>query len=377
MNQPKLLLVADTYYPKVDGTLRFIEEFIKRGEEFNISLLVPDLGKKKGKNVVYIQPSKLISLSGYPNLKFSFRNLRLIKEEVKKADIIFVQGPATISYLATRYGHRQDKKTIFYIHVLSWELLEKFMPTTILKKIMYKLVKIISIHCFNYCDRIIVPYPGLKEQLVQAGVKTEIVVARLGVDIEKFSPAKNKAGSKKGIGIDSSKTVIGYVGRISKEKNVLVLLEAFKKLEQQENLHLLIVGDGPKELIAQFRELKNCTVTGFVDQVQEYLKAMDVFVMPSLTETTSLATLEAMASGLPVIVTKVGYMKNYVIKEHNGIFFPKNSSTVLAMKIKKLIEEPGYREKLGTNARKTVAYSFSWERSINKIKRILLKQYYS
>ncbi len=377
MNKLKLLMVADTYYPKVDGTLRFIEEFIKRGEEFDISLLVPDLGKKKGKKVTYLKPSRIFSLSGYPNMKFSFKNLKLIKNEVKNSDLVFVQGPATISYLATRYGYKQSKKTIFYIHVLSWELFEKFMPTILLKKIVYKLVKKMCIHYFNFCERIIVPYPDLKEQLIEAGVKTEIVVARLGVDIEKFIPAKNKAGAKKAVGIDGSKNVIGYVGRVSKEKNVPTLLEAFKKLENQENLHLLIVGDGSKELITQFKELKNCTVTGFVDNVQDYLKAMDVFVMPSLTETTSLATLEAMATGLPVIVTKVGYMKNYVVKDYNGIFFPKNSSSVLAMKIKKFIEEPGYREKLGINARKTVAYSFSWERSINKIKRLLLKQYYS
>jgi L-malate glycosyltransferase len=100
---------------------------------------------------------------------------------------------------------------------------------------------------------------------------------------------------------------------------------------------------------------------------------MDIFVMPSLTETTSLATLEAMSCGLPVIATKVGFIKNYLVKDHNGLFFPRNKSTVLALKLQKLIDNKELREKLGKNARKTIAYSFSWERSINKIKRILLK----
>ena len=134
--------------------------------------------------------------------------------------------------------------------------------------------------------------------------------------------------------------------------------------------------DGPEDQTKDFKETKNCKVTGFVTNVQDYLKAMDVFVMPSLTETTSLATLEAMSSGLPVIATKVGYIKRYLVKGHNGIFFPRNSSTMLSIKITKLLRDKQLKEKLGRNARKTVAYGFSWERSINRIKRLLISEYY-
>jgi len=76
---------------------------------------------------------------------------------------------------------------------------------------------------------------------------------------------------------------------------------------------------------------------------------------------------------LPVIVSKVGFMKQYIVKEQNGLFFPKSDSIVLASKISRIIDEPELRKKLSENARKTVAYSFSWERSINRIKRLLLE----
>lgn len=117
--------------------------------------------------------------------------------------------------------------------------------------------------------------------------------------------------------------------------------------------------------------MKNCRVTGFVDKVQDYLKAMDIFVMPSLTETTSLATLEAMASGLPVIATRIGFLQNYIVKGYNGTFFTRNDSSQLAAKISTLIRKKELRLRLGRNARKTVAYSFSWERSMGKIRRVL------
>ena len=124
--------------------------------------------------------------------------------------------------------------------------------------------------------------------------------------------AKN-AKSKEKINLNPNKTVIGYVGRISKEKNIKVLREAFKKLPGQGHLHLLMVGDGPEDQTKEFKSMSNCTVTGFVNNVQNYLRAMDIFIMPSLTETTSLATLEAMSCGLPVIATQVGFIKNYLI----------------------------------------------------------------
>lgn len=204
-----------------------------------------------------------------------------------------------------------------------------------------------------------------------------ITVARLGVDIDRFTPTtstENKDQWKLKMGLDPQKKVIGYVGRISKEKNTLTFLEAFKKLPHQDKYILLIVGDGAREQRIPFEQTPNCMITGFVSNVQDYLKAMDIFVMPSLTETTSLATLEAMASGLPVVATKVGFIENYITKGYNGVFFPQNSAALLATKLEKLIQNKEIRAKLGSNARKTMAYSFSWERSINRIKRILLHE---
>ncbi|MBS3139572.1 glycosyltransferase [Candidatus Woesearchaeota archaeon] len=372
-NKRSLLLAADTFHPKVDGTLKFMGEFIKRSQNtFNISLLIPRLdNSSKMESAAYLETSKRISLSGYPLMKLTWKNLKLIKEKVKKADIIFVQGPALISYLSIYYGHKFKKTTIFYTHTIAWELLEKFVPL-LFNKLLNKIVKLLSVLSYNRCNLILVPYPGLESYLKQAGVKTSIKVARLGVDINTFTPTADKNQYKTKFGISPDKKVIGYVGRISKEKNTLVLLEAFKQLEPPGRYHLLMVGDGPKDQAEKFSLLKNCTITGFKPDVNDYLKAMDLFVMPSLTETTSLATLEAMATGIPVIVSKVGYIKDYVKKDYNGQFFPKSSPKLLASKISKLLADQELQEKLGRNARKTVIYSFSWDRSINRIKRLIL-----
>ncbi len=375
--KPKLLLVADTFYPKVDGTLIFMEEFIKRAHNlFETTLLVPRLEKKSHnikhvKNIVYAKTYKHISLSDYPSIKLNIINRSIIRNTIKKADIVFVQGPALLSFASIYYAHKLKKKVIFFPHVLSWEVIDRFLP---LPRFVYKSAKKIALHFFNYCSLILVPYRDLADELKKDGIKVPMEITKLGVDINRFNPTDDLSRSKVKVKMPVNKKIIGYVGRISKEKNVETLLKAFKNLQDQHQLHLLLVGNGPKDQIDKFKDLTNVTITGFVNNVQDYLKAMDIFVMPSTTETTSLATLEAMATGLPVIASKVGYIKNYVTKDHNGLFFAKNSSNMLAMKIEKLLHNPELRRHLGQNARNTMAYSFSWERSINRIKRLLLDQ---
>ena len=371
MEKTKVLLVADTYYPKVDGTLKFLEIFIeKTKKEIKTSLLIPNFKKEKDKqNKTFLKVSKFIKLSNYSSIKFSFSNLRKIKRAIKENEIIFIQGPALASYCAMYYGRYYKKKVVTYIHVVSWELFEKFLPPFI-SKLFLNLIRKVSIFLYNRCDLVIVPYHDLKDELRCWKVKAPIEVVRLGVDLDRFKPGKDKKKAKKSMNIDPTKIVIGYVGRVSKEKNVHTLAAAFQKLGPRENFQLLIVGDGDKQLVKELKKIKNCKVTGFVKDVEKYLQAMDIFVMPSLTETTSLATLEAMATGLPVIATKVGFIKNYLVKNYNGIFFPRENPSLLKVKIERLLKHPQIMEKIGLNARKTVTQGFSWERSIGKITRV-------
>lgn len=376
-SKPDLLLVSDTYYPKVDGVIRFIEEFVKRAkDDFELTLLVPKFEHQKNlpeTKTILLETSKIIKpLPTYPSIKISLNNLRKIKRAVKESDIVFIQGPALASFLSIYYARRYHKRAVFYIHVISWELFEK--STSFLLSKFSNLFKKITVWMLNKCDLILLPYLSLKEEMRAEKIKAKMRTASLGIDINRFMPTRNKQESKRKLCLPE-KTIIGYVGRISKEKNTLILLNAFKKLNP-EKFFLLMVGDGDEEIVKEFKKNKNCLVTGFVDKVEEYLKAMDIFVMPSLVETTSLATLEAMACGLPVISTKIGFMKEYIKRNENGLFFPRSNATMLALKIEKLMKNHSLREKLSQQARKTMAYSFSWERSINRIKRIILRTYH-
>ncbi len=375
----RLLLAADTYYPKVDGVLRFMEEFMKRAQgNFMLSLLVPKFstistvrkfkpGQATPGQTTFLQLSPRLKLLTYHSIRLSSPNRNKISQAVQQADIVFIQELGPVGFLALRAARKHHKKIVLYVHNTPWEFLEKYFS---LNRLNAFLLRKFFVYWYNRADRLLIPYPELELELRQAGVRTAISVARLGVDIKRFSPAPHKQHWKKKLHLPSL-PIIGYVGRISKEKNTLILLKAMPKLK--EKAFLLMVGDGEERLVQKFKEFPQCRVTGFVSNVEEYLKAMDIFVMPSLTETTSLATLEAMASGLPVLVTKVGYLKRYIHHERNGLFFPRRSASVLAERIDQLLVNPLYAVRLGKQARRTAVSLFSWNRSINTISKLILK----
>jgi glycosyltransferase involved in cell wall biosynthesis len=141
-------------------------------------------------------------------------------------------------------------------------------------------------------------------------------------------------------------------------------------VKKHKDLVLLIAGGGHPKMEKLFSGKENIILTGSKDNLVNYYQAMDIYVLPSLTETTSLTTLEAMACGLPVVVTPVGFIREYINDGVNGMLFPKNNSHSLYLKLDYLLKHPDMMEKLGKKARETVVEKFSWDRTSENIKKI-------
>ena len=187
-----------------------------------------------------------------------------------------------------------------------------------------------------------------------------------------FVPPSSKVQAKEELGINPSHTVIGYHGRLAREKDLYTLYRAFQRLlYSHKEVTLLIVGDGIEEQKRLFKDKPQIIYAGQQNDVVPYLQAMDIFVLPSLTETTSLSTLEAMSVGLACVVTKVGYVQKYIREKKNGLFFPKRNSLVLSLKLEWLLKDPFLRRRLGDEARKTVVEKFSWKTTVRRVKEVL------
>jgi len=137
------------------------------------------------------------------------------------------------------------------------------------------------------------------------------------------------------LGIASDEMVLGTISRLDPIKNHKMMLSAFKQISTQyTKTRLLIIGDGPlrENIEQQCKDLgitDKVIFTGFKVEPQQYLKCMDIFLLPSFSEGTSMTLLEAMSFSKPCVVTDVGGNPEIVINKKTGIVIPNDNQSEL------------------------------------------------
>jgi glycosyltransferase involved in cell wall biosynthesis len=363
----KLVIATDNYYPRADGIARFLSEIIPRlKKHYDITVICPAY-----KNTIsgIHDEINIVRIPLYNFYVGDFRPARFrrkeINEVIKGADLVFTQGLGPIGALTILSAHKQKKKTVSFIHSVEWELVPMAVKSLFLRRMAYPLMRRFTKHFYSKVDMIIVPSTGILDLISWEIGKKPIRVVHLGCDTKKFCPPHSKREAKKAIDVDQDAILIGYHGRLSREKDLQTLLRGFLRMKKHGK-KLIIVGDGLPQLKTMFMR-KDVIFTGTKFNVVPYLQAMDIYVLSSLTETTCLSVLEAMSCGVPVISTRVGFVKDYIEDGENGIFFDFQNSVQLAKKIEYLIEHPKMREDLGKAARATVVAGFDWDRTVKDL----------
>ncbi|MBT4697620.1 glycosyltransferase family 4 protein [Candidatus Woesearchaeota archaeon] len=369
----KLLIASDCFLPRWDGIARFLAELLPYlAKKYKVTVIAPayegHVVEIKGVTVVRVPLHKMRVGDFVP----ATLQPRKIKKLVKDADIVWSHTIGSIGAMAIKYGKKYKKPTISFVHSYEWELVSRsIFERPLLKKFSLKSIKWLTRHFYNKCDLLLVPYDGLIDELRKVGVKSRMDLVHLGVDVKKFCPPKNKNIAKSNIGINFRKKVIGYAGRIEREKDLTTLYNAFSILrEKRDDVMLLVVGKGlPFNSI--FKDSSNIIEVSGTDNVIPYYQAMDVFALSSLTETTSLATMEAMSCGVPVVTTGVGLIKKYVKRGLNGYLFELRNAEQMAAHLAKIVKNDDLRKEMGSHARKTIMYKYSWDKTVKEIMDVL------
>lgn len=364
----RLLITTDCFLPRLDGIARFLSQIIPELKEYKITIIAPAFeGRTVNKKWKVIRIPLIKKTFG--DIKFSKFYYKDIKNEVEKNDIVFNQTIGPIGICTIIAARKLGKPLISYVHSIDWELTSKGIKyfKTITKYIVRKLAK----HLYNKCNLLLIPSRQVEDILTFYGITTKKNIVKLGVNTKQFL-SYNKEKAKQKIGIKKDTFVIGFCGRLGREKDLMTLYNAFKILENKHTqIKLLIVGTGVNEY-SELKKNKKIIMTGAKENVVPYLQAMDVYVLPSLTETTSLSTMEAMSCGIPVITTPVGSIPEYVQDRVNGLLFPRKDSKTLFEKIEILINDPRLRKRIGENARKTIIKNHKFEITIKEIKHVLV-----
>lgn len=197
--------------------------------------------------------------------------------------------------------------------------------------------------------------------------KIELIIN--GVDTEKFKPVSDEgdaASIRKQHGIPLNALVVGSVGRLEPVKNYQMLVRSFALANHnaQKPLHLVFIGDGGEQntLVNLSRELGlegNVSFLGMQYNLHLLVPMLDIFVLSSLSEGTSISLLESQSAGIPAVVTNVGGNNKIIEDGYNGFLCEVNDIDAMASEIELMAKDDMLRHRMGRSSRHVVEEKFS------------------
>lgn len=290
-----------------------------------------------------------------------------------KLDVIHTHHPFLLGQTAAVKAQELNLPLVFTFHTQYREYTHYIpLPMEIVQNFLKDAVESWMRDYMRRCQHIIIPSESMREILVkQYGLKNNFTVIPTGIDLEAYRTANGKKIRKKKHW--ENDIVMISVGRLASEKNWEVLLNAVALvLKDVPQFRLVLIGDGQdrKKLEDLTKELgirKRVKFLGALafSEIPAYMKAANLFGFASITETQGLATLEAMAAGLPVVAVDASGTRD-ILKNGQQGYLVENNAEALAAGIKKLLSNPERMQKFAEAALKK-AQSFNIELLTKKL----------
>ena len=378
-SQLRIAHFTDSFYPKIDGIVTFLDNFIGYFSKigYKIAVFCPTYKNEKekyfGRNVKIFR-LKSLSLRAYKEVKISMAMPKTILSQLRefKPDIIHIHTPGPIGILGIMASGRLNVPLIGTYHTMVSEQTGYLFPGNMLwlnklargvyqmfnrekcRKIknggiLKNIIWGASLKIYKKCDVIIAPSQSIA-RLLKRSLNHRISYVCCGIDLKKFRP-KNKYSTAK-------KLSFLCVGRLSFEKNTDIIIKAFHILDKKgySDFSLSIVGGGPAksrlENMAKMYGLES--KVHFIGELQGYelreiYKKSDVFVTASAMETLGMAILEALASGIPVIAVRKYAVPDIVKDGVNGYLADPYDPASFSEAIIKIIRNKSKIPRFGKN----------------------------
>ena len=247
----------------------------------------------------------------------------------------------------------------------------------------YVRTRALETHCMTSADLVVTLGEAMREEIVARGVPPErVIIVPNGVSQEFLSPLPDDGGRlRASLGIQPGEQVVGLVSSLVAHEGIGTLLEAVKLLRDRGvPARALIVGDGPERTALQRHAAAlglDAVFAGRVPsaRVRDYHAVLDVFVVPRTPDrvcqlVTPLKPVEAMASGLPLVMSDVRALAEIVTDGQTGLLFPPLDAAALAAQLQQLLASPELRAKLGKSARSWVAAGRTWAHNADRYRAV-------
>lgn len=346
----RILIGADTFAPDVNGaasfTSRLAAGLVERGHEVHIE--APAFSRKHGRFIEQHEGADLIvhrvySWRWFPHdwLRFvlpwrSQAHAARILDEVKP-DVVHIQSHIVIGRGLARQARIRGIRVIATNHFMPENLIQHTLLPKFLRKTAIRIAWNDAATTYHLCEAITTPTRKGAEFLEAATDLTGVHAISCGINSSEYTPDFS----------DKKANRILFVGRVTGEKHIDVLIRAVAKLDPALEATLDIVGGGDllnhlKKLASEVGISDRTTFTGYVsdDELKAAYTNSTVFAIPSIAELQSIATMEAMSSGLPVVAANAMALPHLVHDGDNGYLFEPENVDDLAAKLTTVLTLP-------------------------------------
>lgn len=356
----KILIASDLHYPTINGVATFSRNLARGLAEHGHKVLViaPSQTGKKSKEVdgnhVIVRTAS-VPFPFYQNFRISpspSREVKKIMEEFDP-DVIHIQMLMWIGQAAMKYGNKKGIPIVSTNHAMPENLMDNLKLLAPISRPINYILKAYGARFHSKADFVTLPTQAAIDMFNASDIiDVPMIAVSNGIDLGHFTNAHAGDAIYQKYGLPKDAPIITYIGRLDAEKHLSVLVKAFAKVKQaQPDAHLLIVGDGTDatslRLLAKDLDLNgSVSFTGRVsdDELVELHRVGTVYCMPSPAELQSIATLEAMASGQPIVAVDAGALRELCQDGRNGVLCEKDNVEQIAAGIVKILQDPKLRE---------------------------------
>jgi glycosyltransferase involved in cell wall biosynthesis len=383
----KILIAADLHWPTINGVATFSRNLAQgladRGHEV---LVIAPSQRRSGRpdeewdGNYLIKRTASVPFPFYQNFRISLAPQREIKRIFQEfqPDVVHLQMCLTIGNVTQRYALKYGIPIVATNHAIPDNLLDNLRYMAPVSRPIGYVITEYGVRFHRKVDYVTLPTRSAIEMFGEERLSVPVEPVSNGIDLSKFTPGTPKQSVIGKFHIPKNRTVISYVGRTDAEKHLHVLIEAFARTlhEANEEPHLVVVGAGTdldrlKNLTYELRIHSHVTFTGRVsdEEIIELHKVGDVFAMPSPAELQSIATLEAMASGKPVVAVDAGALRELCQNDVNGFLCEKDDVEGFSEALTTLVNDAGLREKYSEGSLK-IAKTHDINHTLDKFEEI-------
>lgn len=368
----RIAIVTETFAPEVNGVAmtlgRIVNGLLQRGHA--VQLVRPrqqreDPSVRAGLDQVQ---SPGIPVPTYGELRFGLPSKGRLEKlwQARRPDIVHVATEGPLGWSAVAAARKLQLPTTSSFHTNFHSYSQHYRLGLLRAPIEGYLRKL-----HNRTQTTMVPTRAMLQELKGRGYDKLALVSR-GVAIELFSPSKRSEALRASWGAQPQDTVVLLVGRLAREKNVSLVLSAFRAIQARlPRARLVLVGDGPmrRELEAALPQAHFAGVRTHEDLATHYASA-DLFLFPSLTETYGNVVPEALASGLALLSYANAAALELVQHQRNGVLVPNGDEAAFVQAAVDLAEDGPRQQLLRAAAPQSVAH-LAWSAVVESFEGVL------